>query len=331
MRLGETCKKRLKLGLAAIFIAAVSLAIGLVWGYYRCRLEFSVKEVRDGGDGYSFIDPLLDVEFYSPSSEAWAKKAKKEVIDFISLQEGVEDVAFYYRDLNNGPWFGLGERDAFVPASLLKLPLAIAYFKAMENDPSLAEKELACSEGLCTDSEIYDFVPAKKVEVGKSYKVYDLIERMLVYSDNAAKTVLLYNMDQDFLAKVYTDLAVAVPNPGSSADFMSAKEYSSFFRVLYNASYLNRRGSNELLEMLSRVDFRSGLVSGLPNGVVVSHKFGERGFLPLNSQKQLHDCGIVYHTKHPYILCVMTRGGDYQDLAKTIAGISKIVYDNIQN
>jgi beta-lactamase class A len=211
------------------------------------------------------------------------------------------------------------------------LPLAIAYFKWVEIDPSVFDKELLFSEDLRNENEVYQFSPKLKVELGKAYKVAELIERMIVYSDNDAKTVLLANIDQDFLIKVYSDLGVVIPNADSPSDFMSAKEYSSFYRVLYNASYLNRSDSNKLLEILARADFKNGLLAGLPADVIVAHKFGERGFASPNNFKQLHDCGIIYHSKHPYILCVMTRGQDYDELAQVISGISKIVYENIKD
>jgi hypothetical protein len=41
---------------------------------------------------------------------------------------------------------------------------------------------------------------------------------------------------------------------------------------------------------------------------------------------QLHDCGIVYKQKHPYLVCIMMRGTDLDTLAKVIAELSKIAY-----
>jgi hypothetical protein len=65
----------------------------------------------------------------------------------------------------------------------------------------------------------------------------------------------------------------------------------------------------------------------LPKSLAVAHKFGERE-LP-NGIKQLHDCGIVYLPKHPYLLCIMTRGTDYDRLSTVISTISKKIYEDL--
>lgn len=57
-------------------------------------------------------------------------------------------------------------------------------------------------------------------------------------------------------------------------------------------------------------------------GIEVAHKFRER---EAGSDQQLHDCVIVYYQPDPYILCVMTRRKDINDLAPVIQNISKQV------
>ena len=108
---------------------------------------------------------------------------------------------------------------------------------------------------------------------------------------------------------------------------MNVKEYSSFFRVLYNSSYINKESSEFALELLAESKFTEGIKSGVPKNIVVSHKFGEQ--INKNSLLQLHDCGIVYAPKKPYILCVMTRGNNFDELADIIKNISKITYDSV--
>ncbi|PIU19313.1 MAG: hypothetical protein COT18_08150 [Elusimicrobia bacterium CG08_land_8_20_14_0_20_59_10] len=44
---------------------------------------------------------------------------------------------------------------------------------------------------------------------------------------------------------------------------------------------------------------------------------------------QLHDCGIIYHPRFPYMLGVMTRGLDLEKQQKVIADISRLVYREV--
>jgi hypothetical protein len=104
------------------------------------------------------------------------------------------------------------------------------------------------------------------------------------------------------------------------------KDYGMFFRVLFNASYLSKDSSEKALKLLSESTFTKGLVAGIPSGVSISHKFGER---VMGDTRQLHDCGIVYLPKQPYLLCIMTRGKDFDQLAGVISEISKKVYDDV--
>jgi len=47
--------------------------------------------------------------------------------------------------------------------------------------------------------------------------------------------------------------------------------------------------------------------------------------------KQLHDCGIIYHPSKPYILCIMTKGEEIEELASVIADISRLVFKGIDS
>ena len=132
---------------------------------------------------------------------------------------------------------------------------------------------------------------------------------------------------EGFSHRIFNDLSPD-GSTGEKAleNFMSVYEYSRFFRILYNSSYLNNENSNKALEILSRVDFKSGLVAGTPANITVAHKFGER---ENGDEKQLHDCGIVYHPENPYLICIMTRGKDFDKLSEVIAELSKITYEEV--
>ena len=155
---------------------------------------------------------------------------------------------------------------------------------------------------------------------------------MLVTSDNGAKNLLLQVMDKKYLDQLFSIVALADPN-SSQIYKISSKKYALFLRVPHGSSYLEEGHSELLLSMLAKSDFREGLVAGLPEGIPVAHKYGVYEFSEQVDGKtvlarQLHDCGVVYYAKRPYLFCFMTKGKDVQTLYKIISHVSKLVYDH---
>jgi hypothetical protein len=153
---------------------------------------------------------------------------------------------------------------------------------------------------------------------------------MIVSSDNNAATLLYNNMNKDWLAEVYSDLGLTL-TPGGSANTqdITAKQYSYFFRILYNATYLTPADSEKALTLLTGPDFPQGIESTVPANVLVANKFGERTILTQAGvvlQRELHDCGIIYSAKGPYLICIMTRGKDFPSLIGVIDSVSSTVY-----
>ncbi|HET9641435.1 MAG TPA: serine hydrolase, partial [Candidatus Paceibacterota bacterium] len=257
--------------------------------------------------------------------------AVQQYIDKQKQKGTVADVAVYFRDLIHGPLFGINELEDYAPASLLKLPLAMAYGGLDDTYPGLFGKKigyLAASSTLTTQN----FPPAVTAERGKFYTIQELMYDMLVYSDNASYTILAdYYQNHipngvQLLYQAYQDLGILAPQETLDQN-ISVHSYAGIFRNLYNGSYLDAKTSEELLSWLAKSTFTEGLVAGVPDGVKVAHKFGEFTFP--NNTHQLHDCGIVYYPDNPYLLCVMTKGTDWSALEETIATISKTVYTEV--
>jgi hypothetical protein len=108
-------------------------------------------------------------------------------------------------------------------------------------------------------------------------------------------------------AETFQELGLIDPS-AKSENTLTTRGYASLFRLLYNASFLNAEMSDKILKWLAESDYQTGLRAGVPKGVKVANKFGERSFKG-GGVKQLHDCGIVYYPSNPYLICIMTRGG----------------------
>ncbi len=307
---------------------------------------FKSSETAAAGDAlrankseYKYTNPLLLCDISGRSAMEEFSSLRKSVSALIDNDKSdpTDRVSVYFRDLNQGKWFGIDENDHFVPASLLKVPVAIAFYKLAETDPTVLSKNLTY-DGSFDENKGEIFKSQFDIKPGV-YKVEDLIKAMVVNSDNNAMTILdnyIVDHNKDFLDEVFTDLGLTLPSLGSTnvVEFMSAKSYSYIFRVLYNATYLSKQASEKLLAMMAGPDFPQGIKASLPDDLQVAQKFGERSVLTTDNKvltRELHDCGIIYYPSKPYLICIMTAGKDFQQQIEIIQGVSKIVYDMIKS
>lgn len=277
--------------------------------------------------GYQFISPILDCEIEPGVEDKNIKLLRLSLEDFIKKKVGEKratQVSIYYRDLNNGPTIGINEKETFAPASLLKVPVMMAYLKEAESKPDILNVSVPLIVN--PDDRIQTFPPNRNLEAGKPYTMLQLIEQMIEYSDNEALNTLTQYIDPGQIDKVHKDLGLTVPNRNLSENFITVKEYASLFRVMYNATYLNREMSEQALKVLSQSVFEEGISKPIPSDISIAHKFGIRKETDIN---QLHDCGIIYLPNTPYLLCVMTKGESFDSLGEVIAEASSIVYTTL--
>jgi beta-lactamase class A len=289
---------------------------------------------RDNSDKFLFTSPILDCENVSQGNTiSISYKDLNTTATNLAQQYDISKYSIYFRDLNNGPWVGLNEKESFSPASLMKTSLLISFLKQVERDPELIKKEVVATDEYFNYSIDQNFELKTKVIKGQTYSLEEIAGLMITESDNVAASILSKYINQaDFNLLLKT---VGVPFETKNTDVdIRVKDFAGFFRILYNASYLNRENSEAALRLFSQSTFDAGIVAGVPKGVSVAHKYGERSLeqkqdgISIIKELQLHDCGIVYAEEKPYILCIMTRGQDFKKQIQFIASISEYIYKN---
>lgn len=310
----------------------LSILIGAAGGYYMGDSSVVIPaDKRLNSNKYTFINPLLDDE-----DIASAPLLNREIDDIkASLENLTEEAtdrhriltgAVYYRDLNNGPWFSLGDENTFKPASLFKLPLMIAFYKKAESNPEILSQVITYEKPF--DHVAQQTIDGNEVviELGKSYTIQELIEHMIIYSDNLAAYLLLENIEPALVTQVFSDFSV--PVEANPEDF-GPRTYASFLRILYNATYLNKDYSEKALALLSRSTFSHGMRAVIPPGTKASIKYGVANNA-LTNVKQLHECGIIYwHMDRPHVLCIMTTGTDYEAMAAYTRDVTSTVQSTL--
>ncbi len=256
-----------------------------------------------------------------------------ELIESTLKSGDAASVSVYFRDLNNGNWFGIGEHDKFLPKDLIKVPLMIAYFKWAESNPLVLRKTLTYVGNNRIVMRQLDNPAKKQLEPGKTYSVNDLIFRMIAYDDSAAYALLHAHLPSGRLEKIYSDLSVEY-NPQKQDDFLSLREYASFYRVLYNASYLSEEMSEKALRYLSKATSWDGMEAGIPPNIEIASKWGEQTSLiaeegEKQELRQLHEFGIIYHPNRPFLLGIVTRGTNVARMARVIRDINHLVFQEV--
>lgn len=306
-----------------------------------CVLFFQKKDFqsnlikRDTSKNFVYTSPILDCE--SINGEGSTTLAYKEVdndIDKVKKEYNVTDVSVYFRDLNNGPWIGVNEKEFFSPASLMKTPILIGLLKHAEDNPGLLDTKVVATEEYFNHAIEQNFKVKTNIKKDQTYTLREVAEIMITDSDNVAVLILSKYIKEKDMIDLFKSMGISVKDEFLDID-IRVKDFASFFRVLYNSSYLSREMSELALTMLAQSSFESGIVAGVPKGVKVSHKYGERSLETKDSsrvvvlERQLHDCGIVYAGQKPYILCIMTKGKDFTNQQKAISAISKLIYEKV--
>jgi len=271
---------------------------------------------------FEYVRPLLMASMTVESNKMKAIRSEvKAYVNEMKSSQKVEEISVYLRSLNTGEWFCDNPNQTFNPASMSKIIYVLTFLKEAEYNPAILNKKIYFAKHFSEGNQqnIRNF----SLKEDKFYTVKELMTYMIQYSDNDATLLLTQNMNVGIYLQIFTDLELPTPPTNGGEYFITAVDFSKFFRVLYNASYLNSENSDFALKLLTESTFKDGICSGIDPAIKVSHKFGER---VLSNKAQLHEFGIVYYNGSPYLLGVMTKGNSLKELGEIIAHVSRITF-----
>lgn len=272
---------------------------------------------------YRFLSPRI---FISDQNDL--------IINFTKLRDAMREytlrskprTGIYFEYLPTGTSIGVNEKETFIPASLLKLPLAMGVYKKIEAgklDPNktlvLREKDIDKGFGMLWEKG-----------VGYKLTVSDALHILIRDSDNTAQHVLYGELAGDEIDTIFDALDIPKERNDEKQAVVSPKNYTSILRCLYLACYLSKQNSDQLLRMLTETQFNDKLPAGLPQEVKIAHKVGV-AVSPENENSEIYtDCGIIYASKRPYSLCIMTESNE-NEARVIMQDISSIVYKYVKS
>ena len=281
---------------------------------------------RDFTKTHKLLSPRIYAGIIGPNSHLIFNLNPLEVALRNYIAENNLNVSIFILNLKDSSSIGINHNVEFEPASLNKIPLAMAIMKKVDNGElnlndmlEIKPEDRDSNQGTLFNSEI------------SKLSVKDLLRYMLSDSDNTAAHVLSREVSvsdieavSNYLDFYGTDESYTTINIPYT---ISAKSTSRLFTSLYLSTFLEADSSEYLLNLLSNSTFDINSYANLPKEVVVAQKYGN--YMDANGLRSFHDCGIIYSADKRFFYCVMTQDLKSEDAVKVIGTIVNSLYTYI--
>ena len=242
-------------------------------------------------------------------------------------------------DYETGLRLAINAERRFHAASTMKVAILLAIGKAIDDERIRPNDTLHVRNRFRSaldrapfriDAESDGYPQLHKL-IGRTAKISDLTEWMIVSSSNLATNLLLDYITVDEAQRVLRDAGVSGIELRRGVDDTKAHEQNfnnettadgllQLFATL-RGDFLSKASREMAIKILLQQRFNSMIPAPLPAHASVAHKTGE-------ISTACHDAGIVYlPEREPYILVVLTEvAPETNGRRETIAKISAIVF-----
>ena len=287
---------------------------------------------------FSNIGAIFSFRYYQKYQEANKQrliyKARKAAWQDLEQRINAEisrfkgEVGIVVKDLGSGWKFSHNKNKLFPPASLAKIPLMAACFRASEEGRIKLDRNVA----LKSADKLTGSGALKEMESGAIFSIEELIGLMIYDSDNTASNMLTNIVGIDYLNNSFKafglkntilsrKIADFSARDNGVENYTTAEDMASLLGKIYHRNLVNKGVSEHCIKLmkLSRVNDR--IPKYLPADITIVHKTGlERGIC--------HDAGIVFNCKGDFLIVVLTKhtNSNSSPAKEFIARVALLVY-----
>jgi len=239
---------------------------------------------------------------------------EQSVSDYLSEKQGMYGI--YFINLKTGEEFGINEAEEYIAASTSKLPINILLYKKIEAGEVDPEQILTYRKE--------DFEPGsgtvQSSSYGTEYSVRQASRLSIEISDNCAVNMIIRLLGIDNVRQYMLDLGGSIyygPRHRSCP-----KDMALYMKELYRLYQNNPQIYGELINYLENTIYNDRINALLPEDIKVAHKIG-------NWEKTINDVGLIF-ANQTYVLSVMTKDVNETEATQSVAHISKMIFDYVQ-
>ncbi len=233
------------------------------------------------------------------------------------------NISYYFQDLDSPDSVSFEPERSWIPASTIKAYLTVEAYRQRNLGLINFNQMITIvpKNVVPTELETDDF---PKLREGTKVSIKQLVEAMIIQSDNTAYNTLLDILDRRSVNNSLAQLGLTetvvgeklnldaaqyeqdLTVPGRQPNTTTAKDYATLFGLLYKKQI---QSSDDILEVFKRQKINNMIPRLLPPDVVIAHKTGEWSSI-------YHDGGIIYRPNQPFIFVTFTNSNDPTVIAK---------------
>lgn len=216
-----------------------------------------------------------------------------------------------------------------VSASVIKIPIMLAILEKVRiKNISLNDEILVKHEDILNDTEIF--------ENGENYySIYELINWMIIESDNTATNVLIKKIGMGFINNYIIDVLKLKSThlerymldkkaiKSGFNNYTSQEDMLNIFTKLFNNEILNKKLCDLAIKILYNQRCQNQIMRYIYKPVKYAHKTGSLDFLS-------HDVGVMNINNRLFYVGVSIFNSKSKDGNKRLIGnIGKIIYNGL--
>ena len=282
-------------------------------------------------DWYLGTRMLRGAETKKPLMESISESAKIESLQnqLIGLAAAYPSIhpAVYVWNYEDGSYVDINADEVFATASIIKLPVLVQLFRAIERNDLSIYDEMTLTEYYRTEgSGSLQFKAG-----GSKYSIDDLARIMITESDNSATNMLVSKLGsmtninsgiREWGLKK-THIQTWLPDLGGT-NKTTAREMATILYNIDSPNFLSTSSRERIFDYMGHVHNNRLIQAGLGVGAPFLHKTGDIGTM-------LGDAGIVYTPNNKkYIVVILANRPHNSPLGKEyIVKASEIIYNTL--
>jgi beta-lactamase class A len=294
--------------LTALLVRAVVL---LFTGVTVWRLSLAGVEMYDAA---RFQRPAIVAQPVQPIVSTATDAGLNTILRSAGAPPGV--LGAYVRNLSTGVGGGVSSDRRFPAASLYKLPVLVEVYRQQRLKAFNWDDELTIGRDDWADGS-----GVLQARVGDRLKIGELVQLMIVQSDNIAANMLTdlvgaSRVNETMLALGLKNTRVIDRARENASPVTTPEDMGRLLEIVATGRLVDAQTSEEAIRLLETKQAQNWLADGLPWWGKLAHKWGD---LP-NAR---HDAGIIFTPHNQIVIVVMTEGAGATAAAEEIKNISR--------